>query len=84
MDTLAPRGELELTGGFITSLRQQQLLRETSELLCNARETIQLGLPHEVIMIHLDGALQSLGAIAGATSADDILNRIFSTFCIGK
>ena len=35
-------------------------------------------------MIHLDGALQSLGAIAGATSADDILNRIFSTFCIGK
>lgn len=84
VDTLAPRGELELTGGFITSLRQQQLLRETSELLCNARETIQLGLPHEVIMIHLDGALQSLGAIAGATSADDILNRIFSTFCIGK
>jgi len=84
VDTLAPRGELELTGGFITSLRQQQLLRETSELLCNAREAIQLGLPHEVIMIHLDGALQSLGAIAGATSADDILNRIFSTFCIGK
>lgn len=84
VDTLAPRGELELSGGFITSLRQQQLLREASELLSNAREAIHHGLPHEVIMIHLDGALQSLGAIAGATSADDILNRIFSTFCIGK
>ncbi len=84
VDTLAPRGELELSGGFITSLRQQQLLREASELLSHAREAIHQGLPHEVIMIHLDGALQSLGAIAGATSADDILNRIFSTFCIGK
>ncbi len=84
VDTLAPRGELELSGGFITSLRQQQLLRDAAMLLASAREAIVDALPHEVIMIHLDGALQSLGAIAGATSADDILNRIFSTFCIGK
>lgn len=84
VDTLAPRGELELSGGFITSLRQQQLLREATDLLIDAREAITAGFPHEVIMIHLDGALQAFGAIAGATSADDILNRIFSTFCIGK
>jgi tRNA modification GTPase len=84
VDTLAPRGELELSGGFITSLRQEQLLRESASLLSAAREAIEIGYPHEVIMIHLSGALQAFGAIAGATSADDILNRIFSTFCIGK
>jgi tRNA modification GTPase len=84
VDALAPRGELELSGGFITSLRQEQLLRESAALLTSAREAIETGYPHEVIMIHLEGALQAFGAIAGATSADDILNRIFSTFCIGK
>lgn len=84
VDALAPRGELELSGGFITSLRQEQLLREAAGLLEAAREAVVAGVPHEVIMIHLDGALQAFGAIAGATSADDILNRIFSTFCIGK
>ena len=31
-----------------------------------------------------DGALRPIDAITGATTADDILNRIFSTFCIGK
>ncbi|MCU1325195.1 MAG: tRNA modification GTPase trmE [Bryobacterales bacterium] len=84
VDALAPRGELELSGGFITSLRQEQLLRESAALLTSAREAIETAYPHEVIMIHLEGALQAFGAIAGATSADDILNRIFSTFCIGK
>ena len=84
VDALAPRGQLEVSGGFITSLRQEQLLREAASLLAAAQEAIRTGFPHEVIMIHLGGALQCFGAIAGATSADDILNQIFSTFCIGK
>jgi tRNA modification GTPase len=37
-----------------------------------------------MLLLDLYAALQALDAITGATTADDILNRIFSTFCIGK
>ena len=42
------------------------------------------GIPHEMLLIDLYEALEALASITGATTADDILNRIFSTFCIGK
>ena len=84
LDQLAPRGELEMQGGFITSLRQENLLREASAMLDRARHAAQTGLPHELLLLDLYCALQPLDAITGATTADDILNRIFSTFCIGK
>jgi tRNA modification GTPase len=37
-----------------------------------------------MLLLDLYGALHPLDAITGKTTADDILNRIFSTFCIGK
>jgi len=40
--------------------------------------------PHEMVLLDLYNALRPLDAITGATTADDILNLIFSTFCIGK
>ena len=84
LDQLAPRGELEVQGGFITSLRQENLLREAAEMLGKARKAAQESLPHELLLLDLYCALQPLDAITGLTTADDILNRIFSSFCIGK
>lgn len=81
---LAPRGRLEQEGGFITSLRHEQLLREAREALEQARNATTLGIPHEMLLLDLYAALRPIDAITGATTADDILNRIFSTFCIGK
>ncbi len=83
-DTLAPRGELEMQGGFITSVRQENLLREALPMLEKARAAAQTGLPHELVMLDLYCALYPVDAITGATTADDILNKIFTTFCIGK
>jgi tRNA modification GTPase len=40
--------------------------------------------PHEMLLLDLYSALRPLDAITGATTTDDILNLIFSTFCIGK
>jgi tRNA modification GTPase len=84
IETLAPRGRLEQEGGFITSLRHERLLEESREALDQAATAAALGIPHEMLLLDLYAALRPIDAITGATSADDILNRIFSTFCIGK
>jgi tRNA modification GTPase len=84
VDAVAPRGNWEQEGGFITSLRHEQLLRESNEALAQARTATTVGIPHEMILLDLYAALRPIDAITGATTADDILNRIFSTFCIGK
>jgi tRNA modification GTPase len=84
IDVLAPQGRLEQESGFITSLRHEQLLKETKEALEQAARAAELGIPHEMLLLDLYAALRPLDAITGATTADDILNRIFSTFCIGK
>jgi tRNA modification GTPase len=81
---LAPEGHWEQQGGFITSVRHEQLLRESVTALGHARVALGNRLPHEMLLLDLYAALQPIDAITGATTADDILNRIFSTFCIGK
>jgi tRNA modification GTPase len=84
IECIAPRGRLEQDGGFITSLRHEQLLRESAEALAQAHTAANVGIPHEMLLLDLYAALRPIDAITGATSADDILNRIFLTFCIGK
>ena len=83
-DKIAPAGAREQESGFITSVRHQQLLRESIEALEQASKAVGFGIPHEMLLLDLYAALRPIDAITGATTADDILNRIFSTFCIGK
>jgi tRNA modification GTPase len=84
LEALAPKGAFEQETGFITSLRHEQLLRESAAYLEKAGAAVEAGIPHEMLLLDLYSALRPIDAITGATSADDILNRIFSTFCIGK
>lgn len=84
VEQVAPGGRSQQEPGFITSLRHEQLLRESLEALEAARRAVDVGIPHEMLLLDLYGALRPIDAITGATTADDILNRIFSTFCIGK
>ena len=84
LDAVAPHGAFEQETGFITSLRHEQLLRESASYLEKARDAVAAKIPHEMLLLDLYSALRPIDAITGATTADDILNRIFSTFCIGK
>jgi len=79
---LAKFAPAEVESGFITSIRHEQLLRESITWLEKARGAVDM--PHEMLLLDLYAALRPIDAITGATTADDILNRIFSTFCIGK
>jgi tRNA modification GTPase len=84
LETIAPKGAFEQETGFITSLRHEQLLRESASYLEKAAAAVDAEIPHEMLLLDLYAALRPIDAITGATTADDILNRIFSTFCIGK
>ena len=79
---VAPEGVQE--AGFLTSLRHARLLDEVLLALERAKVAAEEQVPHEMLLLDLYSALAPLDAITGATTADDILNRIFATFCIGK
>ncbi len=76
------RGEQET--GFLTNIRHQRLVEESLNCIEAARHAVKRNIPHEMIMLDLYGALRPLDAITGETTTDDILNLIFSSFCIGK
>jgi tRNA modification GTPase len=84
LQRIAPEGLAAPESGSITSIRHESLLRESAEALDNARRAVEFGIPHEMLLLDLYAALRPIDAMTGATTADDILNRIFSTFCIGK
>ena len=64
--------------------RHKTALEQTKASLQKALESITSGLSSEFIALDLRGALDSLGLIIGATYTEDILERIFNDFCIGK
>lgn len=70
--------------GFLTNVRHQQLISDSLAALEAAKTAIAGRIPHEMLLLDLYNALRPLDAITGATTTDDILNLIFSTFCIGK
>jgi tRNA modification GTPase len=70
--------------GMLTSLRHYEALAGCTQALTRARGALAQQVPHEMLLLDLYAALQQLDQLTGATTADDILNRIFSSFCIGK
>ncbi len=70
--------------GFLTNIRHKQQIENSLSALDAAEIAIQGKVPHEMLLMDLYNALRPLDAITGATTTDDILNLIFSTFCIGK
>jgi tRNA modification GTPase len=70
--------------GFLTNVRHQALVQDSLGALDAATGAVGARVPHEMLLLDLYNALRPLDAITGATTADDILDLIFSTFCIGK
>lgn len=79
-------GEFEGTGetGFLTNARHQGLVRDSLAGLDAAVTAVRGNVPHEMVLLDLYSALRPLDEITGFTTNDDILNLIFSRFCIGK
>jgi tRNA modification GTPase len=69
---------------LVTNLRQRQTVTEALKSIQKARDAVQAAFPHEVLLVDMYDALGALDRLTGATTADDILKLIFSSFCIGK
>ena len=70
--------------GMLTSLRHHQAITTALAALSDAAAANAGGIPHEMILLDLYRGLWALDSLTGQTTSDDILNLIFSTFCIGK
>ncbi len=70
--------------GFLTNVRHAGLVQNSLAALDASKEAVAGKVPHEMLLMDLYNVLRPLDAITGATTTDDILNLIFSTFCIGK
>jgi tRNA modification GTPase len=84
LEIAAPARDLGTEGEFITNLRHQQLLKDSLQALARARQAAGQNVPHEMLLLDLYEALGPLDQITGATYVDDVLDIIFSTFCVGK
>jgi tRNA modification GTPase len=69
---------------FLTSLRQKSLLEEVKKSARKALDAARKGLSEEFVLLDLHQARVKLGELTGETTVEDIYDRIFSSFCIGK
>ena len=69
---------------YITNARQKEALFQTKASLQKVKESIELGMPEDLYAIDLTDAYESLGRIIGETIEEDIIEKIFKDFCMGK
>lgn len=69
---------------FVNNVRHAAALRHTTQRLDDALATIEAGMPSDCIVVDLRAAWDKLGEITGETVGEDIIDQIFSQFCIGK
>jgi tRNA modification GTPase len=81
---LATGGAAASAGATLTNLRHHDAVARANASLLQAQLATKAETPHEMLLIDLYEALHALDELTGQTTADDILHRIFSTFCIGK
>jgi tRNA modification GTPase len=67
-----------------TALRCHESLRRAADSLAEAREQLASGVGEEIVAAQIRFALDELGQVVGAVYTEDILDRVFSRFCLGK
>ncbi len=69
---------------IITNVRHKDLIQKAIKSVCKTKETIQQKMPIDVIAVYIKDILEDLGNITGEFVTEDIINEIFSKFCLGK
>ena len=69
---------------LITNIRHKNIISKALENVKKANEALNLGMPIDIITIYIKDVLEDLGEITGEVVTEDIINEIFSKFCLGK
>jgi tRNA modification GTPase len=77
-------GSADNNGLLVTNARHHDLLQRSVQSIDSSRRLLQTHASEELVLVGLHNALRYLGEITGETTPDEILGKIFSTFCIGK
>ncbi len=85
MQKLTEMEEINIDGeNIIINSRHRALIVRAEESLKKAKETLENGMPIDVISIYIKEILEELGKITGESVTDDVISEIFSKFCLGK
>lgn len=79
-----PGNGFDTSGPMLTNLRHRNALEKARESLCLARESMQRSQPADLIAVDVQDAIDYMGEVTGGMTSEDVLDRIFSEFCIGK
>jgi tRNA modification GTPase len=71
-------------GLFLPNLRHKEALEKAARFFQEAIASLKSHLPKEIIALDLHAGAQALSEIIGETTPEDVLDQIFSRFCIGK
>ncbi len=71
-------------GAVVSNVRHRDILIRVRQSLASFTDNLGMGLPPELLALDVRAALDALGEITGETTTDDLLDLIFSSFCIGK
>ena len=69
---------------LITNIRHKNLIEKAIQNVFKAKEALDLNMPIDVTTIYIKEILEDLGEITGEVVTDDVINEIFTKFCLGK
>ena len=76
--------DVETSGFLISDARHHDLLRRAQQEIENSLPLLEAKWSEEIVLVGLHNALRFLGEVTGETTSEEVLTRIFETFCIGK
>ena len=84
MEKFFPRAQEEAYGQLLTNERQAQAAEKAYRSVRQARESLEAGATPDALLIDVEEALSALGELTGQSVREDVTDRIFSKFCVGK
>lgn len=69
---------------YLTNIRHKEAVEDALNSLVQVRDSINLGMPEDFLTIDMMDAYKKLGLINGETASEDLVNKIFKDFCMGK
>lgn len=77
--------EIEINDGeVITNIRHKNQIRKAIDALKQAKQGLKIEIPIDIIAVSLKESIEDLSEITGENVSEDIINNIFSKFCLGK